>query len=67
MAKLIFVDIYFNETELNDYEILYVENFNELHQKIIMATRVSILECINKSNKQKIIIIKDNVINEKGF
>ena len=32
-----------------------------------MATRISILECINNSNKQKVIIINDNVINEKGF
>ena len=56
MAKLIFIDINFDETELNDYEILYVENFNELHQKIIMASRISILECINNSNKQYVVI-----------
>ena len=67
MAKLIFVYIYFDESELNDYEILYLKKMNELNQKIIMATRISILECINKLNKQKIIIINDNVINEKGF
>ena len=54
MAKLTFITIDFDETTLEEYEILYVERFNELNQKIIMATRVSILECISNSPKKKI-------------
>ena len=67
MAKLTFITIDFDETTLEEYEILYVERFSELNQKIIMATRVSVLECINNSTKKKLIMINDNVINEKGF
>ena len=67
MAKLIFITIDFDETTLEEYEILYAERFSELNQKIIMATRVSVLECINNLTKKKLIMINDNVINEKGF
>jgi hypothetical protein len=67
MAKLTFITIDFDEDQFIDYEILYVENFSELNQKIIMATRISVLDCINNTNKKKIIMINDNVINEKGF
>jgi hypothetical protein len=67
MAKLTFITIDFEEDQFIDYEILYVESFSELNQKIIMATRISVLDCINNTNKQKIIMINDNVINEKGF
>jgi len=67
MAKLTFITINFDETRLKEYEILYVENFSELNQKIIMATRVSVMECINNLTKKKLIMINDNVINEKGF
>jgi hypothetical protein len=67
MAKLTFITIDFDEKPLEEYEILYVENFSELSQKIIMASRVSVLDCINNTNKKKIIMINDNVINEKGF
>ena len=67
MAKLTFITIDFDETTLIEYEILYVERFSELNQKIIMATRVSVLECINNLTKKKLIMINDNVINEKGF
>lgn len=67
MAKLTFITIDFDETTLEEYEILYVEKFSELNQKIIMATRVSVLECISNLTKKKLIMINDNVINEKGF
>ena len=67
MAKLTFITIDFDETTLEAYEILYVERFSELNQKIIMATRVSVIECINNLTKKKLIMINDNVINEKGF
>ena len=67
MAKLTFITIDFDETTLIEYEILYVERFSELNQKIIMATRVSVLECINNLTKKKLIMINDNVITEKGF
>lgn len=66
MAKIIFISIDFDESTLID-EKIYVENFSELQSKIIMATRISVLECINNSINKKIIIINDNVINEKGF
>ena len=52
MAKLTFITIDFDETTLIEYEILYVERFSELNQKIIMATRVSVLECINNLTKK---------------
>ena len=67
MAKLTFITINFDETTLIEYEILHVERFSELNEKIIMATRVSVLECINNLTKKKLIMINDNVINEKGF
>lgn len=71
MAKLTFIPIDYNEEQLKNtkepYDILYVENFSELNQKIIMATRISVLDCINNTNKNKLIMINDNVINEKGF
>ena len=67
MAKLTFITIDFDEEKLEDFEILYVESFSELNQKIIMATRISVLDCINNTNKKKLIMINDNVINEKGF
>tara|TARA_B110000114_G_C14692715_1_gene238018 strand:+ start:39 stop:494 length:456 start_codon:yes stop_codon:yes gene_type:complete len=67
MAKLTFIAIDFDEKQLEEYEILYVESFSELTQKIIMANRISVLDCINNTNNKKIIMINDNVINEKGF
>jgi hypothetical protein len=67
MAKLIFITIDFDETTLDQYEILYVEHFSELNEKLIMATRISVLECIYNSNIKKILMINDNVINAKGF
>ena len=63
MAKLTFITIDFDEEKLEDFEILYVESFSELNQKIIMATRISVLDCINNINNKKLLIINDNVIN----
>tara|TARA_X000000368_G_C22971604_1_gene685715 strand:+ start:239 stop:697 length:459 start_codon:yes stop_codon:yes gene_type:complete len=68
MEKLTFIDLDYNIDILNEnYTIIYVNWLNELHQKLIMANRVSVLECINKDYKPKLLIINDNVTNEKGF
>lgn len=68
MEKLTFIDIDYNiDTLKENYTIIYVNWLNELNQKLIMANRISVLECINQTNKPKLIIINDNVTNEKGF
>lgn len=67
MEKLTFIDINYNIDNLKEkYVILNVEKLNELNQKLIMANRISVLECIYKENKSKLILINDSVMNEKG-
>lgn len=68
MEKLTFIDIDYNIDSLKEnYTIIYVNWLNELNQKLIMANRISVLECINQINKPKLMLINDNVTNEKGF
>lgn len=68
MEKLTFIGIDFNIDSLKEkYTILYVSALNELSQKLIMANRTSVLECIYQTNKPKLILIYDNVTIEKGF
>lgn len=68
MEKLTFISIDYNIDNLKEnYTIIYVNWLNELNQKLIMANRISVLECINQTNKPKLMIINDNVTNEKGF
>ena len=68
MEKLTFIDLDYNIDFLNEnYTIIYVNWLNELNQKLIMANRVSVLECINQEHKPKLIVINDNVTIEKGF
>lgn len=68
MEKLTFIDLDYNIDFLNEnYTIIYVNWLNELNQKLIMANRISVLECINQEHKPKLIVINDNVTIEKGF
>lgn len=66
-----FVNIHFDTDTLfknnSKFNLLVVDNIDELKKTIYFANRTSVLESISKIITNKIIIINSLVFNEKGF